>query len=55
MRTNRRNWKIFTIQSCRKPTKAVIKEEAADSSSAKAKNKARLDQVLMKSIEELDN
>jgi hypothetical protein len=54
MKTNRRNLKAFTIQSCKKLTKAVLREETADNSTAKA-NKATLGQVPMKSIEDFDD
>ncbi len=54
MKTNRRNLKAFTIQSCKKLTKAVLREETADNSTAKA-SKATLGQVPMKSIEEFDD
>jgi hypothetical protein len=54
MKPSKNNWKTFTIQSCKRLTKALLKEETADNSTVKASNKAMLDQVPIKSIEHFD-
>jgi hypothetical protein len=54
MKPSKNNWKTFTIQSCKRLTKALLKEETADNSTVKASNKAMLDQVPIKSIDQFD-
>jgi hypothetical protein len=54
IKASKKNWKSFTIQSCKRPTKALLKEKTADNSTVKANNKAMLDQVPIKSIEHFD-
>jgi hypothetical protein len=54
MKASKNNWKTFTIQSCKRLIKALLKEETVDSNTVKANNKAILDQVPIKSIEHFD-
>jgi hypothetical protein len=54
MKASKNNWKTFTIQSCKRLIKALLKEETVDSNTVKANNKAMLDQVPIKSIEHFD-
>jgi hypothetical protein len=54
MKANKNNWKAFTIQSCKRRTRALLKEPTADNSTVKANNKAMLGQVPIKSIEQID-
>lgn len=51
LKASKRNFKIYTIQSCKKPTKALPKQAVVDNNIIKATNKAMLGQVQIKLIE----
>ena len=55
LKTNKRSLKLFTIRSCKRPIKALLKEVTVVNNTVKAHSKALQDQVLIKSIEDLSD